>query len=144
MDNPETAPSEALARAHAALREELNGLEGAAHAPAEVLPLELRNDLERVRACLLEHFRFEEANGYMNHVLRRAPNLERTAEQLRQEHWALAQALDALLEEASHPRLAGPVLRDRVLVWLEQVRAHESRENLLAEEAFNRDLTAED
>lgn len=144
MTKPETTSADAMARAHAVLQEQLGRLQRAAHAPRDAQPLELRNDLERVRTGLAEHFRFEEENGYMNHVLRRAPHLERKTEQLLQEHHALAQTLDTLLDEASHPQQAGPVLRDRVLVWIEQVRAHESRENLLAEEAFNQDLTAED
>ncbi len=144
MDTLEMPLAENLARADATLREELSRLERAAHAPADAMPLELRNSLERVRASLLEHFRLEEANGYLSDVRRRAPQLDRPAEQLLEEHRTLARALDTLLAEAGRPRLAGPVLRDRVLVWVEQVRAHRSRENLLAEEAFNRDVGAED
>ncbi len=144
MDKPETTPAETLAQAHATLREELGRLERAAHAPSDAMPLELRNDLERVRTCLAEHFRIEEENGYLSTVLKSLPHLERPARRLLEEHRLLAHSLDALLAEAGHPPRAGTALRGQVLAWIEQVRAHETRENLLVEDAFNLDLGTDD
>jgi hypothetical protein len=100
--------------------------------------------LAGVRAHLEDHFRFEEEGGYMQAVLARAPHLERRVNHLRGEHDELLGSLAALAEEADATPALDEEGRQRVRKWIERVRDHESRENLLVEEAFNRDLAAED
>jgi hypothetical protein len=97
-----------------------------------------------MRPQLDEHFRFEEEDGYLREVLARAPNWERAAEHLREEHGRLLHSLDTLLEEARRDGAASDALGERVLAWAQAVRRHESEENRLYQDAFNVELSAED
>jgi hypothetical protein len=98
--------------------------------------------LDRTRAHLAEHFRFEEENGYLAGVLERAPHLERAIHHLREEHGELLRSLDALGAEARGA--AARDVRAGVLEWIRQARKHERSENVLVQDAYNIDLTAED
>jgi hypothetical protein len=135
--------AERLRRAHAALEKDLLRLEEAARPPSAVGHAELGARLQRTRGRLTEHFGFEEENGYMDAVLERDPNRERTVRHLHDDHRRLLESLDALRGRAAG---GGPpeTLRADVLAWLASVRDHESRENALVQDAFNVDLSAED
>jgi hypothetical protein len=132
---------EAFHEAHVALGKDLRELTAAARAPSGTLP-ELAACLERTQVHLAEHFRFEEENGYMDAVLQRDPNRERTVGHLRDEHRRLAESLEALRALAAGG--PGEALRTKVLAWVESVRDHESRENALVQEVFNVEVSAED
>ena len=80
----------------------------------------------------------------MQAVLTRAPHLERTVNHLRGEHDELRRSLAALAKEAGGAQGPGADFREKVRHWIQRVRDHEARENLLVEDAFNRDLAAED
>jgi hemerythrin len=144
IKNEQLSIVEALRQAHVALHRELAGLEQAARSPSGTDSADMRSLLERTRADILEHFRFEELNGYMNAVLDREPNLARTVENLREEHRQIAQELDSLIERTKTERALDDVFRDRVRLWIESVRRHETDENTLVQDAFNVDFAAED
>jgi hypothetical protein len=93
---------------------------------------------------LTEHFRFEEQNGYMDVVREREPRLERTIQQLAEEHGQLTRSLDALIKEAGKATSLGDALREAILSWIECVRQHEARENDLVQDAFDLDIGVED
>jgi hemerythrin-like domain-containing protein len=144
MANKELSVVEALRMAHINLLKDLAGLEDAVHSSLGTDAVEMRSLLERTRTHILEHFRFEEHNGYMDAVIHREPNLARTVENLREEHRQLAQELEALIERTRTGRHLDDAFRDQVRSWLESVRRHEARENTLVQDAFNSDFSALD
>jgi hypothetical protein len=131
---------DALGHAHAALLHDLHELEEAARPGASTGRAELGNRLGAVYWQMIEHFRFEEENGYMDAVRKREPRLERAVQQLAEEHRQLKQDIEALLSQV--PGQGG--FGEQVRTWIGQVRAHEIRENRLVQEAFDLDLGAED
>jgi predicted PilT family ATPase len=144
MGTTETSVAETLTRAHEALLEDLRKLAEAVRPASTEGLAELRARLDATRGHIAEHFRFEEQNGYMDAVRKREPRLERTIQQLADEHRELLQSLDAVIEEArAAPGLDG-TLREEVRQWGEAVRRHEVRENDLVQDAFNLDIGAED
>lgn len=144
MENTQLSLIEALRQAHVALLEDLTDLENAANSYLGTDSAEMLSRLERTRAHITEHFRFEEQNGYMAVVLQREPNLARTIEQLRDEHHQLALKLAGLLERLRTGQPSEETIRDQVRSWVESVRQHEARENSIVQYAFNVDVTAED
>jgi hypothetical protein len=138
MQNQQPSIVEALARAHKALSEDLQGLE----APGPAAEMAAR--LERAQTHLAEHFRFEEQNGYMDGVLKVRPQAERAVRELLQEHRDLARGLGTLLATAKAGRAEPESLAEQVREWVKAVRRHEADETRLVEETFNQDLAAED
>jgi iron-sulfur cluster repair protein YtfE (RIC family) len=104
---------------------------------------ELRARLDATRSRIIEHFRSEEQNGYMDVVRKREPRLERSIQQLAEEHHQLARSLDVLIARTRATSLGDP-LREAVREWIENVRQHESRETDLVQDAFSLDIGAED
>jgi hypothetical protein len=134
----------ALGRAHAALLNDLRRLEEAARPPSGAGPADLGVRLAATQAHLTQHFRFEEHDGYMDAVRKRELRLERTVQQLADEHRELAQSLEALLQQARGTGEPDDKLCDAVRAWVGRVRGHEARENALIQHAFNVDIGAED
>jgi hypothetical protein len=144
MTQPHTTIGEELLKAHEALVEDLDAL-ASPRVPARQAPGELAAHLDRTREMLAEHFRFEEQEaGGFTAVLRHQPNAAPAVKHCITEHRELLAALDALRGEARTLTSAWVALHDRVAEWSRQVRRHEQSENLLVEEAFNRDTGAED
>src|SRR5262249_61195710 len=104
---------------------------------------DLADRLDVVRASIGEHFRFEEENGYMAAVLEIHPHLERMVQHLCEEHGQLLRSLDELRAEGRAGQLSAAG-RARGLAWARAVRRHERSENVLVQDAFNLDLSAED
>jgi hypothetical protein len=144
MGRTETSVAEALRRAHAALLEDLRKLDEAVRAASGEGLTKLTARLGATRTHIAEHFRFEEQNGYMDAVRKREPRLGRTIQRLAEEHRQLAQSLDALIEQARVAMGLDEAFREEVRTWVERVRRHEVRENDLVQDAFNRDVSAED
>jgi hypothetical protein len=144
MATEETPLVEALSRAHGSLLEDLRKLEEAAGPASGVHAEELAARLAATRAHITEHFRFEEQNGYMDAVRKREPRLERTVQDLAEEHQQLAQALDALLGEVRAARPVSAAFRTHVQDWVKAVRQHEQRENDLVQDAFAVDIGTKD
>lgn len=143
METRETGTVEELRLAHVALREDLRQLEEEAR-PGSGGLAKLRSRLDATRTVLVEHFRLEEQNGFMDAVRSREPRLDRAVQQLAQEHHQLAQALDALIERAELAAHLEERLREGIQSWVEHVRHHEARENELFQDAFSQDLGPED
>jgi hemerythrin-like domain-containing protein len=144
MGRSEMSVAEALRQAHVALLEDLRQLEEASRVVSAEGLAELRIRLGARHTHLTEHFRFEEQNGYMDTVRQREPRLERTIQQLGEEHGQLRQALEVLLGEAGTAIGLGDRFREEVREWIERVRQHEAREDDLVQDAFVLDITAED
>jgi hemerythrin-like domain-containing protein len=135
---------EALGRAHTDLLDDLRRLEGADRPASGAGPSELESRLAATQAHITEHFRFEEEGGYMDALRKDQPHLERAILQLAAEHRELAQAVAALLEQARAVRDLDGKVRDAVREWIARVRRHETRENQLVQDAFNRDIGSDD
>ncbi len=105
---------------------------------------ELAAHLAATQAHLTEHFRYEEQNGYLDTVRKREPRLERSIQQLGEEHRQLRQSLQALRAKIESASSLDEALRTRVRAWVQGVRDHEAKENELVEAAFNLDISAED
>jgi uncharacterized coiled-coil DUF342 family protein len=134
----------ALGQAHVALLRDLRELEEATRIPSkENLPA-LRDRLWATQAHLVEHFRLEEQNGYMDAVRKREPRFERTIQQLAEEHGQLKESLNALIRETEKVKSWDNALREAIHEWIERVRSHEARETDLVQDAFNLDIGAED
>jgi hypothetical protein len=136
--------AEALGRAHAALLDDLRRLEEAGRPASGAGPSELETRLAATQAHITAHFRFEEEDGYMDALLKCQPHLERAIRQLAEEHRELAQTLAALLERARAVRDLDGKVREAVREWIARVHRHETRENQLVQEAFNRDIGSDD
>lgn len=144
QEKTEASVAETLARAHAALLEDLKKLEEAVSPASKKTVGEINARLAATRAHIVEHFRFEERNGYMDIVRNREPRLEHAIEQLGGEHRQLLQSLDAVIEKTKTASKLDDALREEVARWLHGVRDHEMRENDLVQDAFIQDLAAED
>ncbi len=144
MKKLRTSLAEALSRTHAVLRDDLRKLKDAARLPGKQRPADMKALLVETRARVAEHFRFEEQNGYMDAVRKREPRLERTVLHLAEEHRQLAQALDALVQEAETAVGPDSGFDERIRAWVDRLRQHEARENELFQNAFNLDIGAED
>jgi hypothetical protein len=105
---------------------------------------DLRARLTAARAHLLDHFRFEEQNGYLDTVKKREPRLDRAIQHLVQEHRELTGRLDALIDEAAGASNVSESMRQAVPQWLTRLASHEQRENELVQDAFDFDIGAED
>jgi hypothetical protein len=124
--------------------ESLQGLESP-RAAGRQAPSELVARLERTRDLLAEHFRFEEQEGGgFATILRQQPNAHRAVAQCISEHRELLMALDALRDQARTIASAWDALHNKLGEWSRRVRHHEQNENLLIEDTFNRDTSAED
>jgi hypothetical protein len=144
MAKKETSVAESLRRAHRALRKDLQKLEDSVQPTSDQgIPI-IRAILDATRTHVLEHFRFEEQDGYMDKVRKREPRLQHAIDQLAGEHRRLAEALDALIENAKQASTLDPDLRRKTREWIATIRQHEAREDELVQDSFNLDVSAED
>jgi hypothetical protein len=145
MEKMHAPLADLLSQAHVALRRDLAELEASAASPRrQGAAAELSARLERTRRHLAEHFRFEEQNGYLDELLKHKPHLARRVQDLLEDHRRLLHALDDLITSATQANELDDALGRQAREWVAQVRRHESRENLLVEDAFNLDIGAED
>jgi hypothetical protein len=136
--------AEALGLAHKSLLADLGTLEATVQPTTSAGIEVLRSRLASAHTRLVDHFRLEEENGYMDAVRKREPRLEKTIELLAREHRELLNSLANLTEQANNSAAIDGPLRSNVRSWVEAVRRHEHQENELVQTAFNMDLTAED
>ena len=144
MAKNEISIAESLSRAHQALRNDLwklgQSVDSARH--QDIGPL--RAHLVKTQTHLLDHFHFEEVNGYMDKVRKDMPRYDRVIDQLAEEHQKLAQTLNALIGKANVADGLDLPLREEVQQWIAALRRHETREDELVQDAFNLDISAED
>jgi hypothetical protein len=144
MKNTKPTPGEALRKAHRALFKDMANLEAATRDADATDGRVWRHELEQARSLLTRHFLLEEQDGYMANVLAREPRLEHAVDQLLKEHHQLLASLDTLLDAVRLMPAVKEGFRSEVRAWINGVKAHESRENGLVEDAFNLDTGAED
>ena len=144
MQRNDAAPAADLVEAHRELLTHLRQLERVAETLPDGDEGELVARLEATRARLDDHFRFEEGNGYMQAVLDRAPQLDRKVERLREEHGELRRGLAELTRKAEAAQVSSQRFREGLKEWVGHLRDHEKRENLLVEDVFNYEVSAED
>jgi hypothetical protein len=144
MQKSHKSLAEVIQRAHRMLLADLSRLEEVGCSPATGTIAELSTQLLIVQTHLVRHFRLEEQDGYMDAVLKRDPGQERAVQQILGEHQQLPGSLAALLKDVSDRQSIDEGLRLRIAEWIEKVRRHESRENLLIENVLNQDTGAED
>ena len=135
---------DAVSQAHHALMSEIGKLEQAVQHPIELSPPDLLERLLVIRQAVTDHFASEEQGGYFEDVLNRASHLARRLEQLRNDHRRLAASVDVLTDRARNARQVDRELVGQIKKWIDDLRQHESQENLLLDDAYNTDLTAED
>jgi hypothetical protein len=128
--------AEALQHAHTHLLEDFLELEHAARPGSGTGPAELGTQLSQLRTHLLEHFAFEEQDGYMAPVLREEPRFEPEVRELLGEHRHLAQTLESLIADVGTAPAVQDGHRQKLAAWLKSARLHESRENNLVIEAY--------
>jgi hypothetical protein len=144
VDKTEPFVAKDLREAHANLGDHLEALLAATNSSECQGSANVRARLGATKGHLLEHFRFEEQDGYMDAVRKQRPSLAHAIDQLAQEHGQLAQALEGLLAEADTAADVTDMFRDRVHRWVSAVRKHEERENDLVQDAFNLDIGTKD
>jgi hypothetical protein len=144
MNKVKKSPTSALADAHRALLKDLADLERLAEPAVALEAAGAGARLEALREHLGKHFRFEEQSGYMQAVLARAPHYERRVQRLREEHDELWNELAALIIQAGGLPARDEEFRQAVRAWVEHVRDHEARENVLVEDTFNTEVAAGD
>ena len=101
--------------------------------------------LDQVTVEVREHMAFEEQGGYLAPVAQRLPGRHNTVEQLLGEHALLQSGLAdvlAQLRECSNLFEFRETISPRLDRWIDRMRDHERRENLLVQEAFNTDISA--
>jgi hypothetical protein len=138
MTQPQATIGKSLLKVHEALVEDLEGLESVRTAASDG-SAGLPARLDRTRALLADHFRFEEEGGGLSAVLGQHPNAERAIRRLTQEHGELLMSLDALRAEARAVAASCQTLHQKVAEWTHKVRLHEQNETLLVEDSFNQD-----
>lgn len=109
---------------------------------------ELTDRFHAFRAHLIKHMALEEAEGFMDTVVARQPNLSGEVEALRQTHveitGELARVMDALRNAVGASAKQADTLREAVLAVVERVREHEASEAELVLRAFTEDIGAGD
>lgn len=136
--------AEELALAHTALMDDLGNLETAVRPGSSQSTAEIRAELGRTQAHITKHFLSEERGGYMDAVRKREPRFEHVIQELREEHQALASAMESLIQHANAASVPDKPLCEEITKWIASLRHHESRENQLVQEAFGLDINAED
>lgn len=126
--------------AHAALRADLHDLEMIAN-PATPQGIDkLRVRLGEVRAHVLQHFSSEEDGGWFDHIKRDQPRLAKAVQALVDEHIRLREALETIDLACRTASSIDESIRERVKAFVATMRQHESREDDLIQEAYNRDI----
>lgn len=144
MSLPTTSFCQELRQEHASLLDHLAQLEQAIESANGTT---VANLLKAMQQHLLRHFGFEEQDGYMNHILDRAPQLHRKVEGLLAEHREMAHELADLIAATNTLSSQAPLpgaFRHRVRQLLIKVRIHEAHENQLVQETTNQELGTED
>lgn len=99
----------------------------------------------RLHVAMLEHFREEEAEGYLSDVLDVAPHLAHQVRVLQEDHSAIGKTLTEWLERTSTRSFNGePDGCQLLLELVERLEAHEAAEGDLLELAFTDDLGNKD
>lgn len=102
--------------------------------------------LDDAHSRLVRHFAFEEEGGYFRDMLRRSPRLRPRAKRLLAQHPELLERLERVRELASEATAApaADALQEAFGAFLALYEEHEQGEEDLLQEAFGRDIGAND
>jgi hypothetical protein len=130
---------------HDALREKFRRIHGVL-ASSEIAAEEMASLLHELRNALTVHFSNEESDGFFGEITARAPRVANRADQLRLEHEQFLQKATELcqLAKASGSPMAWRELCSRCHEFIKQLMHHESEENKLLQEVYQRDIGALD
>ena len=108
---------------------------------------ELAALLDDLQVHALDHFSHEEQDGLFERIAAHAPRLSEEALDLKQQHQALAETLERVVESVKldgwNPRRAEET-SNRFTEFLLQFDEHEESENRLLQEAYDRDVGSKD
>lgn len=100
--------------------------------------------LVELRTRLEAHFQQEERAGLFEHLAESGSEHVPAATRLRREHDALRAALARLCPGADEAQESAPALAERVRTFLDDLAAHEERENELLVRGLDNSLAAAD
>jgi iron-sulfur cluster repair protein YtfE (RIC family) len=97
---------------------------------------------------LIKHFATEEDDGYFAEALTHAPQLISTANQLLAQHPRMSSEAQRIASEAADRPAVGPDWWDqtaeRFRAFRDELLKHETRENVLLQEAYSQDIGSHD
>ena len=97
---------------------------------------------------LVKHFATEEDDGYFAEALTHAPQLISTANQLLAQHPRLCSAAQQVADEGRNRPATDPEWWDRTIerfrAFRDELLKHETRENVLLQEAYSQDIGSHD
>ena len=144
--DPHDAISDGMQDEHQQLREILQMIEVALN-QRQARPSIVTTFIEDFRRHILCHFEHEEADGFFHDVVATAPRLNGMVEELRDQHDQFRVLLDAMVKLARQGDGA-PAWWDQLDSCFQEFTkaflAHEHAENDLFQEAYGRDIGAED
>jgi hypothetical protein len=100
--------------------------------------------LASIRGRIAERFRAEEESHCFEDLSDDQPRLSRAVENLLAEHQKLIAAIDQAIDTVRRSHHVSAVVRFDLLRWISQVLGHETREDLLLQEAYNEEPGAAD
>ena len=103
--------------------------------------------LSDVRDELAEHFKNEEAGGYLDAATNYAPELTKRATELREQHTQLIAKISEIIDALTSPGLNAwdwDNVVAKTLGFLNLLLDHERAENKLVQDAYQQDIGAED
>jgi hypothetical protein len=96
--------------------------------------------LRDFRNTLSKHFDYEEESGFMNEIIKEAPENLKKATQLRHEHEDIIQTLDKILleiktmDQLDHMRM--DTIREQLTHFISTIHSHETAENELIQSVY--------
>jgi hypothetical protein len=103
----------------------------------------LRQHLDALYSCLVEHFAAEEEGGYFSEIRQARPELDGRIDRLGAQHAQLIEQLEALSTKAAHAAEIN-LVREDVERLLNALRGHERAECALVQDATLQDLGVAD
>jgi len=108
---------------------------------------ELAKLLDELQTHVFQHFAHEENNGFFEQIAEHDPRLEQDAMELKQQHAALAESLQAISTAIHGESFAAQQMQDiaeGLRDFIAEFEAHEDGENRLLQETYDRDVGSKD
>lgn len=130
-----------IARQHASFQKDLESLTAAVTgviAPPGDDQRVLLGQVDRFCTRLREHFRLEEADGYLTYVRKKRPGLTSFVDRLKHQHGEILSALTAVQQRRVGP--PSKEVRASLMGALDLLRRHEVEESELIQRALSEDI----